>query len=154
MPNDPIADAKNALKGANSSFSGALAAAAGVKPAGARVAPVVSAKPAAKPSNEEFGTPERSVKEGLAANRANVEAYAKQYPKMHNGGPVPADGVYQMKKGEHVLTEAEAKKARKYALMGAGMKSLAKAAPKVIKAAKENKKSGGLTTTVDPTKMV
>jgi len=52
---------------------------------------------------------------------------------MHNGGPVAADGVYRLKKGEHVLTEKEAKQARKHALMQAGMKSLAKE-PKGVKA--------------------
>ena len=151
MPNgnnieSTLRTARNVLSSANSAFPSSMAPKA--------PAPKTAAAPKPPTSNEEFGTPERSVKEGLAANRANVAAYEKAYPKMHNGGPVPHDGLYQMKRGEHVLTEAEAKKARKFALMGAGMASLAKAAPKVVKAAKENKKSGGLTTTVAPSKMV
>ena len=50
---------------------------------------------------------------------------------MHKGGPVTHDGIYRLKMGEHVLTEAEAKNARKHALMASGMKSLAKPADKV-----------------------
>lgn len=50
-------------------------------------------------------------------------------PKMHNGGPVLRDGVYQLKKGEHVLTEPEARKAKKHALMASGMTSLSKVVP-------------------------
>jgi hypothetical protein len=48
-------------------------------------------------------------------------------PKMHTGGPVMADGTYQLKAGEHVLTAPEAAKARKHAIMASGIKSLAKA---------------------------
>ena len=62
---------------------------------------------------------------------------------MHTGGPVMADGAYQLKAGEHVLTAAEATKAKRHALMASGMKSLAKAG----KAVKDVKKTGGLTTT-------
>jgi hypothetical protein len=47
---------------------------------------------------------------------------------MHTGGPVHADGAYQLKAGEHVLTAPEAAKARTHALAASGMKSLAKPA--------------------------
>lgn len=65
----------------------------------------------------------------LNAKTANVNQYIKSLPKMHTGGPVMADGAYQLKAGEHVLTAAETKKAHKHALMAVGMKSLAKASP-------------------------
>lgn len=52
---------------------------------------------------------------------------------MHKGGPVKADGAYNLKAGEHVLTASEAANARKHALMASGMKSLAKPSPKVGK---------------------
>lgn len=149
MPNgnnveSTLRTARNVLSQANSAFPSSMAPKA---PAPKRPA-VAPAK-----SSSSTGEPEPGIGAELKAKEANVNQYVNA-PKMHNGGPVPHDGLYQMKRGEHVLTEAEAKKARKFALMGAGMASLAKAAPKVVKAAKENKKSGGLTTTVDPTKMV
>lgn len=49
-------------------------------------------------------------------------------PKMHKGGDVPKDGPYTLKAGEHVLTEKEAKIARKHAILASGLKSLAKSA--------------------------
>jgi hypothetical protein len=54
---------------------------------------------------------------------------AKPPIEMHSGGPVMKDGTYSLKMGEHVLTEPEAKMARKHALMASGMKSLSKPAP-------------------------
>jgi DsbC/DsbD-like thiol-disulfide interchange protein len=67
-----------------------------------------------------------SIGQELAAKKTMVDKAMSALPKMHNGGPVKVDGSYQLKAGEHVLTEAEAKKARKHALMASGMKSLAK----------------------------
>jgi len=61
----------------------------------------------------------------IAQNRDILSPGDTALPKLHNGGPVLADGAYQLKAGEHVLTAPEAKKARKHALMAAGMKSLA-----------------------------
>lgn len=55
---------------------------------------------------------------------------------MHTGGPVMADGAYNLKAGEHVLTAPEAAKAKKHALMASGIKSLAKAG-KAAKKVKE-----------------
>src|ERR1035437_4518133 len=49
--------------------------------------------------------------------------------KMHSGGPVKADGLYQLKAGEHVLTAKEAAKARTHAILASGLKSLSKPAP-------------------------
>jgi hypothetical protein len=67
-----------------------------------------------------------TVGDELKAKSDNVDQYLKAIPKMHNGGPVIGDGPRMLKDGEHVLTAAEAKKARKHALMAVGMKSLAK----------------------------
>lgn len=79
---------------------------------------------AAKPLMPKVGGKVQSPKPILAAPKANISV--AQMPSMHSGGPVMADGPYRLKAGEHVLTEAEAKKARKHALMASGMKSLAK----------------------------
>jgi hypothetical protein len=57
-----------------------------------------------------------------APSRGNPQSI----PRMHNGGPVLSDGAYQLKAGEHVLTAAEAAKAKKHAIMAAGIKSLVK----------------------------
>ena len=62
---------------------------------------------------------------------------------MHEGGPVMTDGVYRLKKGEHVLTAPEAARAKKHALMHAGMRSLASMGKKQMKGA----------TSGEPTKM-
>lgn len=56
---------------------------------------------------------------------------------LHTGGPVMADGAYKLKAGEHVLTAAEATKARKHALMASGIKSLAKSGKSSSKKTKE-----------------
>ena len=53
------------------------------------------------------------------------------------------DGVYRLKKGEHVLTAPEAARAKKHALMHAGMRSLASMGKKQMKGA----------TSGEPTKM-
>lgn len=45
---------------------------------------------------------------------------------MHRGGPVKEDGMYKLKKGEHVLTAEEAEHAHKHALMFSGIKSMAR----------------------------
>jgi hypothetical protein len=76
----------------------------------------------------------------LKAKEDNVAQYLKAVPKMHNGGPVVGDGPRNLKDGEHVLTAAEVKIVRKHALMAAGLKSLAKEAPK---AKTGNAKTGG-----------
>lgn len=115
MPQNDIATKLSAAKGVLSHASSAFPSSMAPKAPASRA----SAAPAPKPAAPSLG-------KELSEKASNVSAYAATAPKMHNGGPVPADGVYAMKKGEHVLTEAEAKKARKHALMAAGMKSLAK----------------------------
>ncbi len=80
-------------------------------------------KPAVKPA-----APAPSIGRELDAKNANVKQYMDSLPKMHDGGPVVADGPYQLKAGEHVLTEPQAKMARKHALMSIGMKRLSKPA--------------------------
>jgi hypothetical protein len=64
--------------------------------------------------------------ESTRATMAETAAHPERHLRRHNGGPIPKDGLVSLKAGEHVLTEAEAKQARKHALMAAGMKSLAK----------------------------
>ena len=109
-----LAGAKATLKNANTAFPSAKA-------------PVSSqaAAPAPKPAAP-APKPAPTTGDELKAKQDNVNTYLKSIPKMHVGGPVTEDGPYQLKAGEHVLTEPEAKKARKHALMAVGMKSLAK----------------------------
>jgi hypothetical protein len=76
--------------------------------------------PAMKSSNA------TALSDDPGAIRAHADAMHALLPKMHNGGPVAADGAYQLKAGEHVLTEPEAKIVRKHAMMAVGLKSLAK----------------------------
>lgn len=117
-----LSSAKSALAHSNMAFPAA-------KPAPAKPTPAPASKP----------TP--TISDELKAKQDNVNQYMNA-PKMHNGGPVAADGVYQLKKGEHVLTAPEAAKARKHAMMAVGMKSLAK----------ENPKATALSTTKAPEK--
>lgn len=74
---------------------------------------------------------------GSSAEKTTVRAKVRaKYPtigKMHNGGTVKADGPYDLKAGEHVLTEKEAATARNHALMASGMKSLTNPGPKAGK---------------------
>jgi hypothetical protein len=108
---DAVSNAKAVLAHANQKFP---------SPAPKPAAPV--AKPTAKAAP--------TVGDELKSKSDNVNQYIQSLPKMHKGGEIPEDGAYQMKAGEHVLTAAEAQKARKHALMAAGMKSLAKTSPK------------------------
>ncbi len=110
MP-DALSDAKAALDAANRAFPTAA------KSSGAAPAPKVVAKPVAPNLGQE-----------LVAKKTMVDKARQALPKMHNGGTVPADGDYNLKAGEHVLTAPEAAKARSHALMASGMKSLAKPA--------------------------
>lgn len=116
MPQNSVTDA---LKSATSTLNQANKAFPSPKPAAAPV-PKPAAAPAPKPA--------AGVGAELKAKSDNVAQYTSA-PKMHNGGPVLRDGVYQLKKGEHVLTEPEARKAKKHALMAAGMESLSKVVP-------------------------
>ena len=120
MPqNDPVskmlADAKGALAHANAAFPSPKPA-----PAAAPAKPAIPSK-----SSISIGEPEKGIAKELSEKAKNIGA-VKNAPKMHSGGPVMADGVYQLKAGEHVLTAPEAQKARRHAMMAAGMKSLAK----------------------------
>ena len=82
--------------------------------------------PAAQPKSPAPVTKPPSISDELAAKKANVDQYTASLPKLHRGGEVKADGAYQLKKGEHVLTPKEAKVAHKHALMMSGLKSMAK----------------------------
>lgn len=113
MPQDVntmLAAAKGTLAGANKTFPSPKAA--------APAKPVVPAAPTTKSAP--------TLGEELSAKKTMVDKAQKALPSMHNGGPVAADGAYQLRAGEHVLTASEAVKARKHALMAVGMKSLAK----------------------------
>ena len=62
---------------------------------------------------------------GLTTTPAPMQTMPQQTqsaPSMHDGGPVATDGPYHLKAGSHVLTMAQAKMARKHALMSVGMK--------------------------------
>jgi hypothetical protein len=104
---DALAAAKGALSHANAAFPPAAA-----KPAAAPSAPVKKSAP--------------TLGDELVAKKTMVDKARVALPKMHNGGPVLADGDYNLKAGEHVLTAAETKKATQHALMASGLKSLAK----------------------------
>jgi hypothetical protein len=114
MP-DALSDAKAALANANKTFPSSS-----IKSAGAATpAPTIPAKTVAPSLGAE-----------LAAKKTMVDKARSVLPKMHNGGTVKADGDYNLKAGEHVLTAPEAAKARQHALMASGMKSLAKPGPR------------------------
>jgi hypothetical protein len=108
MP-DALSDAKTALAHAGTAFPSAAPSTPSV------AAPKVAAAKAPP-----------SIGQELLAKKTMVDKARSVLPSLHNGGPVLADGGYQLKAGEHVLTASEAGKARKHALMASGMKSLAK----------------------------
>ena len=114
-----------------SSAKGALAHAQSKGfPSLSKSAPAPVAKPAA--------TAAPTIGDELKSKSDNVNQYINSIPKMHNGGPVIGDGPRMLKDGEHVLTAAEAKKARKHGLMAVGLKSLAKEVPAKKPMAAEN----------------
>ena len=88
-------------------------------------------------ANDILGTGYSKIGAGLSKAAKSVDdaqgtkkPYADQSTSYHKGGEIPVDGSYNLKAGEHVLTAAEAAKARKHALLASGLKSLAKATPK------------------------
>lgn len=111
---DMLASAKSTLAEANT-FPSMSAPGKAVKPA-------TPAKPA-KPVESNLGT---ELRETNKMKAVGIKAQSPEIPKMHKGGPVMADGDYNLKAGEHVLTGPEAAKARTHALLASGMKSLAK----------------------------
>jgi hypothetical protein len=56
------------------------------------------------------GDEAESAAAGLKAKADNVAEYEASLPKMHKGGKVKKDGAHDLKKGEVVLTEKDAKK--------------------------------------------
>jgi hypothetical protein len=121
MPQSPadiiLAKAKAVGAQANKAFPTTLSKVATAPTPVAAAKPTVAPKPAANLGTE------------LAAKKNMIDKAAVTTPtltpKMHRGGSVQADGDYNLKKGEHVLTPAEAKKLRKHAALLAGLKSLA-----------------------------
>lgn len=84
--------------------------------------PAAKAAPAAAPATAPKATVKTpSIGDELIAKQKMVSGL----PKLHKGGPVPSDGAYQLKAGEHVLTAPEAGRARQHALIRAGMRSMA-----------------------------
>jgi hypothetical protein len=122
-----MAQQDDSISGKISKAKGVLATAKAKFPSPKPVpnAPVIqNSKPVAPPAASPMaGVNSRAG--NIAANRDILSPGDTALPKLHNGGPVLTDGAYQLKAGEHVLTAAEAKKARKHALMAVGMKSLA-----------------------------
>ena len=107
--NDKLASAKSALTSAKGKFPAAP------KPA---PAPITTPPAPAKPS----ALGDSTIAPSLKAKQDNINTYMNATPKMHKGGVVPEDGIYNMKKGEHVLT------ARQKKAMMDGMKALTKPA--------------------------
>src|ERR1700676_4688535 len=95
MP-DALSDAKAALAKASTAF------------------PSPKAHPAATPAKAATAhvksTP--TLSDELAAKKTMMDKARSALPRMHNGGPVLADGGYQLKGGELVLAGSEAKRAR------------------------------------------
>jgi len=115
--NDILDKAKAVAASADKAFPSKFAKIA----TGTTAAPVAAPKPTVAPA------PAVNLGTELAAKKTMIDKAAVTTPKMHSGGSVKADGDYNLKAGEHVLTEPEAKLARKHALMFSGMKSLAHA---------------------------
>jgi hypothetical protein len=127
---DTLSKAKSVLAGAEKAFPSSMAPKSSVDAAKNRVKPITVAPKISAPAS---GVSVNSRAGNIAANRDILSPGDMSLPKLHNGGPVPADGAYQLKAGEHVLTEEEAKTARKHALRSAGLRSLARVAKPVAK---------------------
>jgi hypothetical protein len=141
MATDPVSDALASAKGALAHANAAFPPAA--KPAAAPAAPNAPAKAP-------------TLGDELKAKKTMVDKARSALPKMHEGGPVPEDGGYELKAGEHVLTAAQAKMVRKHALMSVGMHSLAKPAmptiPNQAQASPKTAKKSSSGVTVRPAK--
>lgn len=121
MPQSPdiLAKAKAVAASAEKNFPSKLSnVATAPSPVPARIVPATPAKPAVNLGTE------------LAAKKNMIDKAAVTTPtltpKMHRGGSVQADGDYNLKSGEHVLTNREAKRLAKLKLLASGIKSLAK----------------------------
>lgn len=103
MP-DVLSNAKNALATSNKKFPGAMAASAGVKPAGARMTPVkaVPALPAPSVSSRET-TRQQNVKAASDVAKNAGMTGVGTFGTLHSGGTVPKTGPYQLEKGETVI---------------------------------------------------
>lgn len=114
-----LSDAKNELNKANTMSKSLPTTPA---PKAAAVAPAATKPAAPKPTLKN----ELDAK-GEMVSQAKKALEGTGVPKMHRGGTVKADGIYQLQKGEHVLTAPEAQMAHKHALMAAGIGSMARA---------------------------
>ena len=117
--NDKVAKAKSTLSNVSRDFPSAKPAAAAAPHRQGMISSMVNKVKANIQESAGIG-------KELGVKAQNVSDYAASAPKMHKGGRIPADGIYSMKAGEHVLTAKEAVLAKKHALMAVGMKSLAK----------------------------
>ena len=113
---NPLVAAKAALAHANKVF-----------PSGFAKVATGATKPVVEKPEPVRTTPAPALGQELGAKAQMVGKANSALPHMHTGGSVKADGAYQLKAGEHVLTAPEAAIARKHALMFSGLKSLAKA---------------------------
>ena len=109
MP-DALSDAKAALAHANTAF-----------PPAPKATPVAVKAPSPAPAQSNIGVELREKGKMMD----NARKALSDAPKMHKGGTVKADGVYNLQAGEHVLTAPETAKVRKHAMMISGLKSLA-----------------------------
>lgn len=117
-----VAGAKKALDSANNSnvstrsgkpFAPAAPAAGAAKPSVKKPGILDGLKKMADQRSQEA----QGTADSLKAKQENVDAYKKvvegeeaPMPKMHKGGKVKEDGPHNLKKGEVVLTEKDAKK--------------------------------------------
>ena len=127
MPNDSITSKLTAAKSTLAHASKAFPSSMAPKPAPKPAAP--APKPAA-PASGRAVTRQQNIEAVSDVAKSVGMSGVGTIGTLHNGGLVPKDGPYQLKAGEHVLTAAEAKNARKHALMASGMKSLAKSTGK------------------------
>jgi hypothetical protein len=77
---------------------------------------------------------DKASEAATTSHQSEVSRPAEITPSFHKGGTVKKDGTYRLQAGEHVLTEPEAEKAKKHAIMASGIKSLANAGAKAKKA--------------------
>lgn len=129
---DIVADAKKAYVAAGGGKMSPMPATPAPSSAAVKSTPSVKPAPAKAPT----------TMDELKVRQANIDKVKASLPKLHDGGPVKVDGAYQLKAGEHVLTAAEAARARKHALIHSGMRSLANpmekpAKPEVSKVAEK-----------------
>lgn len=110
MP-DALSTAKAALASSNKKFPGAMAASAGVKPAGARVAPVKAATSTTPPASARENTRQQNIQAVRDVARNAGMTGVGTLGTLHEGGVVPKTGPYQLEEGETVIPADKTDKA-------------------------------------------